>query len=381
MRIGAVLLKEVHYKRAGVSVTRDEYRVEATWKEGCTRKKKWLMNWRAAGEFAAEQNKTLEAIKGRGAFTFNDAADAWLKVQEQRTRAKTPDLSQGVLTNRRLFAGQLQKRFGRTLLHRIELADLEDWLLEQSARNKRATLRVKAGVAYFILEHARKRKMLKVNPLKGEKLRYPGEDAQRIEIPDHSDMDKLREYLIGAHGRPAPRPFKVNRLTWSSMRVAVVLGATCGLRRGEVCGLRWDRINRVQEMAEVYIREVVTERRPRSRTGRRRRRASARFRSRSRSRRSCPSTARSTSRSSASASAMWFASIAPRAAYRSSRRRRSRRRSGGSCRVPGSSTRTAGRGSRSMLCDTTPRPAGSCITRPWAASCRCRNGSGTGTRG
>ena len=79
MRVGAILLKEVPYKRAGVSVTRDEYRVEATWKEGRTRKKKWLMNWRAAEQFAEEQNKALEASKRRTAATFDDAAESWIQ--------------------------------------------------------------------------------------------------------------------------------------------------------------------------------------------------------------------------------------------------------------------------------------------------------------
>jgi integrase len=261
IRVGAILLKEVPYKRAGVSVTRDEYRVEATWKEGRTRKKKWLMNWRAAEQFAEEHNKALEASKGKTAATFDDAAESWIQQQEARTRSKTPDLTLGVLTNRRLFAGQLRQRFGRVLLHKLELHDFEDWLLEQSAHNKRSTLQAKASVAYAILEYARKHKMCEVNPLKGEKLQLPGaETAERIEIPDHSDMDRLREYLVGEPGRPARRPFKMNRLQWSSMRVAVVLAATCGLRRGEVCGLRWDRINRIQEMAEIEVREVIAER-------------------------------------------------------------------------------------------------------------------------
>jgi integrase len=330
MRVGAVLLKEVPYKRAGVSVTRDEYRVEATWKEGRTRKKKWLMNWRAAEEFAAEQNKTLEAIKGRGAFTFNEAADAWLKQQEQRARSRSPDLTQGVLANRRLFAGQLQRHFGRVLLHKIELGAIEDWLLEQSERNKRATLQAKASVAFWILEFARKRNMLDVNPLKGERLQLPAAETERVMIPDHSDMARLREYLVGEPGRPAPRPFKFNLLTWSSMRVAVILGATCGLRRGEVCGLRWDRINRHQEMAEIYVKEVVAERptalkdRPKTPAGERKIPLTPEVQA------SCPSTTSSARRRSGRASAMWCGSSARREVSRSWRRARSRRRSGGS---------------------------------------------------
>ena len=76
MRVGPILLKEVPYKRTGVKVARDEWRVEATWKEGRGRKKKWLLNWRAAECFAAAQNQTLKPGKDKGAFTFNDAADA-----------------------------------------------------------------------------------------------------------------------------------------------------------------------------------------------------------------------------------------------------------------------------------------------------------------
>ena len=51
-------------------------------------------------------------------------------------------------------------------------------------------------------------------------------------------MERLREYIENPR-----RPPKHSRLTWSSMKVAIVLAGTCGLRAGEVCGLRWDRID------------------------------------------------------------------------------------------------------------------------------------------
>jgi integrase len=92
--------------------------------------------------------------------------------------------------------------------------------------------------------------MLEVNPLLVDQMKFRGRRRKRVDVPDRSDMERLREYING------PRPYKHSRLTWSSARVAIVLAGTCGLRAGEVCGLRWDRIDPVTR--EVDITDVVT---------------------------------------------------------------------------------------------------------------------------
>ena len=61
-------------------------------------------------------------------------------------------------------------------------------------------------------------------------------------------MQALARYLRG------PRPFGVPRLSWSSMRAAIALGSI-GLRVGEVCGLRWDRID--PDTGDITVREVI----------------------------------------------------------------------------------------------------------------------------
>jgi integrase len=246
MRVGAVLIKEVPYKRAGVSVTRDEYRVEATWKEGRARKKKWLMNWRAAEEFAAEQNKRLEATKGRVAFTFDDAAEAWLKQQELRVRAG--DLGERSLLSYRHHLAHALKRFSKMLLRDIESHYIRAWLLEGAQQFRFTTLNDHKGAVFAVLKHAVEHKMLDVNPLIVTPVRIPGHHESSRDAPDPSDMAALARYLRG------PRPYKVPRLTWSSMRVAIALGSI-GLRCGEVCGLRWDRID--PDTGDITIREVI----------------------------------------------------------------------------------------------------------------------------
>ena len=55
-----------------------------------TARKKWFNNWRHAEEFAAKENKRLELLKEKGAgrYTFNDAADSYIKEREHRSKAK-----------------------------------------------------------------------------------------------------------------------------------------------------------------------------------------------------------------------------------------------------------------------------------------------------
>ena len=154
---------------------KDADRFELHWRDPANKRRKaQYHNWRHAVAAAKWVNTQLEAAKGQGNVTFAEAADVWLKAQEARVRSKTPDLSPGAFGNRKLFARQLCERFGGTPLDKFHVGALEDWLLEKSAHNKRATLQAKACVAFWILEHARKRQMVQVNPLKGEKLHYPG---------------------------------------------------------------------------------------------------------------------------------------------------------------------------------------------------------------
>ena len=69
--------------------------------------------------------------------------------------------------------------------------------------------------------------MIAVNELEIHRVKGPGK-AKSVDIPLRSDMEALRRVIDG------PKPGKNAILTWSSLRVAIVLGGSCGMRVGEV---------------------------------------------------------------------------------------------------------------------------------------------------
>jgi integrase len=249
-KIGDVMLKEVHYHRTGLKVTRDEYRVEATWKEGRNkRKKQWFNNWRVAEEFAEAQNKALAEIKGRKSFTFREAADGWMKQQDMRTRAKDRTLEPQTFIRYRLCLERAVDRFGNMQLHTIRARHVADWLEELSEDYARSSLPAYRGVVNRVLFYAQRQEMLMINPLIADPVKIAGSVRKRADIPDRSDMEKIRDAILGA------RPFNIPRQTWDYTRIAIAIAATCGLRISEVCGLRWDSIDR--DTGEITVKDVI----------------------------------------------------------------------------------------------------------------------------
>ena len=221
-----------------------------TWvNEANRRRKLWYHNWRHAVAAAKWVNAQLEAAKGKTAFTFNDAADAWIEHCEQRVRAKQPDMTERTVYNYRLHLKQIQQRFGRVLLHEIKTRDIKDWLLKEAERLKHTSLVARLVIIQHVLRYAHERDMLAINPLVVQPVKLPGKKTKRADRPDPSDMEKLREHLDG------PRPFCRSRNTWSGIRVAAALGGSCGLRAEEICGLRWDDID--PNTGELDIKNTI----------------------------------------------------------------------------------------------------------------------------
>jgi integrase len=250
MRVGAILIKEVAY-------TPDDWRVQATWRNPA-RKKKWFNNWRAAEEFARKEDARLVAMKEKGAgrYTFDDAADSYIKACEQRQRAKDSDLGLDTLE---VYRSEIEKtlipKFGGRRLETITRQEVQGWVRELRAGNE-----LRQGYAFrttdrfliklnAILDHAVEHGMLGANPMRaGKRIKVPGTVTKRAFIPDRSDLEVLRKYLT------EPRPLKNGRLKWSCLRVMVLLGASCGMSAGEVAGLRWDSID--PDTGEIEIKEA-----------------------------------------------------------------------------------------------------------------------------
>ena len=243
-----ILLREItgrmpaSLSQGAVKVTKTTYngadRFELTWRDEANRRcKLWYHNWRHALAAAKWFNAQLEAAKGKTSFTFNDAADKWIKLEEQRTKAKDPDLGETTFYTKTSHFKKVRERFGNMLLDDITSQEIEDWLVELSPTLKIGSLTARYGMIRSILKYAFERKMLSVNPLVMRPVRVPGRKSKRLDIPTNSDMELINQKIIYA-----PQPLNVHELTWSSMVVAIMLGASYGMRGGEVCALTWDDI-------------------------------------------------------------------------------------------------------------------------------------------
>ena len=89
-----------------------------------------------------------------------------------------------------------------------------------------------------ILRCAFERKMLSMNLLVMRPVRVPGRKNKQIDVPTNSDMELINQKIIYAKQPPNVHA----NARWSSMVVAIVLGASYGMRGGEVCALTWDDI-------------------------------------------------------------------------------------------------------------------------------------------
>jgi integrase len=258
----AILLHEVTGRmpsmprqEGDVRITKTTYkgadRFELTWRDAAkSRRKLWYRNWRHAMAAAKWANAQIEAANGKTAFTFVDAAKSYLDWCERRSKAKDPDILPNTVNAYRIQVNKAVAKFGRKPLHQIRSQDVNDLLDEQALHLARSSVSNIQLAVDQVFKHATRHRMVDMNPLVVEPVKFRGRRRKRVAIPDRSDMERLREFING------PRPYKHSRLTWSSMRVAIVLAGTCGLRAGEVCGLRWDRIDPVTR--EIDVTDVVT---------------------------------------------------------------------------------------------------------------------------
>ena len=108
--------------------------------EANRRRKLWYHNWRHAVAAAKWVNAQLEAAKGKTSFTFNDAADKWIKLEDQRTKAQDPDLGETTFYTKTNLFKKVRERFGPMLLDDIKSQEIEDWLVELSPTLKIGSL-------------------------------------------------------------------------------------------------------------------------------------------------------------------------------------------------------------------------------------------------
>jgi integrase len=101
----------------------------------------------------------------------------------------------------------------------------------------------------MILSHAQFEGRLMVNPFAVRRVKIPGKKRGKVDVPNASDMRALMAFMNRR------KPPQRSHVSWSSLRVAIMLASSAGLRAEEICALTWDRIDPIS--GDIYVREAI----------------------------------------------------------------------------------------------------------------------------
>jgi integrase len=179
---------------------------------------------RAARAAAA---KTKPARRDPG--TVGKLAADWL---DQQRRIGSPSSVKGY----KGIVRTIDQRFGTTPVDALTREDVRTWCAELSAKGMTpATLRHYHAVLRWMLSDAMIDGKIQANPASRTKL--PESPKPAIRLPRDADVIKVLAKLEG------------------DLLVAVRIAASCALRRGEICALRWNAI----EGRDLVVRAGVAE--------------------------------------------------------------------------------------------------------------------------
>ena len=121
--------------------------------------------------------------------------------------------------------------------------------LDEAERLSYTVLEHRRSILSQILHNAQYEGRILVHPFAIRKVKIPGKKRNRVDVPDASDMRELMAFMNG------PKPAQRSYISWSGLRVAIMLAASSGLRAEEICALRWDHID--PHTGEPDIREAI----------------------------------------------------------------------------------------------------------------------------
>jgi integrase len=175
----------------------------------------------------------------RAAIPFADVAAEWLESNPAK-RGSSWVRDEVVLRR------QLVPRFGRVPVSRIDQAAIQRWVNERTAERAARTVRREFGVLRAVMAFAVERDLIARSP------------CRRIKLPS---AEPVVRHVIDAEGLEALADELGPRLA-----PTVYVGATLGLRWGEVAGLRIGRLDLLRNEVKV-VEQVVRGRGGRSTLG------------------------------------------------------------------------------------------------------------------
>ena len=210
----------------------------------------WRANWREpSGRQRAKTFKTkreaaaflaqVEAAKSQGTYVsphagrmlFAQLAERWLASRNDEATTMARDAS--------VMRTHVLPQWGTWQLGKIGHLDVQEWVTELGRTLAPATVAECFRLTSAVLRSAVRARLISSNPCEG------------VRLPRRRKRD--------SHGRTITREQLHTRLlpaVPAPYRGVVALAAGCGLRWGEIAGLRWDAVNLDTEEVRV-IRTVV----------------------------------------------------------------------------------------------------------------------------
>lgn len=169
--------------------------------------------------------------------TVGEVLDDWLKRCEQRVKAKDNLRKVTYEKNRGRAERHIRPRLGHIRLSQLHPRDVQKWVddLAFAEANSlgRQSLQQMVSILRRVIRHGQTTGLVTRNVLIDHPVTVPGRLPGRIAIPSKAKLKRILEFSkLNGRGRPAPY-----------LRPMVHLAAYCGLRLGEIRGLKWEHVD------------------------------------------------------------------------------------------------------------------------------------------
>lgn len=246
-----------------------------TWIHKGTAREAWVVRYKDEGgthrsrQFERKKDadayrRTVETEIDAGVHTARGASktlgatmDEFLADIERRVREG--QVGQGYLEQSRMMLAYPRETLGNVLLTELKWQQVEKFGRDLRQRRTRQTDRILSNSTIRTALNAL-RMAVSFGVRRGYASRNVVSDALKelgsLPVPkiETFKLDEMRRLLAAAEDRPKKTTFRMQAF----QRLLVLLGGTCGLRRGEMFGLRWQDIDFDARM--IHVRKSLTKR-------------------------------------------------------------------------------------------------------------------------
>ena len=186
---------------------------------------------------AAPKRPAAAGERARGAVTFGEACDEWLRYIEHERKRSPSTLADYRSTVR---AGLLPGFGAQTPLGRIDTAGIDEWRARLLAEGQlaRRSIQKQLTILGGVMRRAKRRGWITVNPV---------DDAERVSVKRSGEFNVLTPVQVAAVARAADT---------DQDGALYTVAAFTGLRLGELLALRWADVDFAKRL--VHVRASYT---------------------------------------------------------------------------------------------------------------------------